>query len=173
MCPSRQNLLTVAPEQSTAEEKPRTETTTETVPTSIPEPSFVQISIAPSTTTQNTGASVFTTPPHVALPRWTGTGELLQGYCATPDYTMIDGPTAYWAPVVGCAGMKPDCCPFDIAPSTMAVAAALDTTLSTASPVPADTGKNRGFPSAISPAQSTLSICPADYRSIGDGCCPS
>ncbi|KAF2792591.1 hypothetical protein K505DRAFT_307414, partial [Melanomma pulvis-pyrius CBS 109.77] len=82
---------------------------------------------------------------------WTGSGKLLQGYCAQPDYTILDGPTAYWAPVLGCVNDKSDCCPFNV-------------------PVQTSGGANiAGFPSAV----ASLDRCPDDYHSIGNGCCPS
>ncbi|KAF2033729.1 hypothetical protein EK21DRAFT_58378, partial [Setomelanomma holmii] len=90
--------------------------------------------------------------------RWNGNGPILNGYYATPEYAIIDGPTAYWAPVIGCVRTKSDCCPYDISAPTLA-ARAVDS--------------NGGFPSAIVPAQAILSKCPNDYHSVGNGCCPS
>src|SRR6266566_5498944 len=50
---------------------------------------------------------------HTPVPRYSGSGDLLTGYCVTPDYTLVDGgATAYYAPFVGCDGDKLDCCPF-------------------------------------------------------------
>ncbi|KAH7380753.1 hypothetical protein BKA66DRAFT_129997 [Pyrenochaeta sp. MPI-SDFR-AT-0127] len=145
---------------------PGPEKTTETIPTSVPQPSLVSIVVAPRTSAEITGVSASITTSHIPLPKWTG-GALLQGYCATPDYTIIDGPTAYWAPVVGCVGGKADCCPFDIPPTVALEVAAVETGSASAG------GGERGFPSALSPVQATLSKCPDDYRSIGEGCCPS
>ncbi|KAF2727975.1 hypothetical protein EJ04DRAFT_396813, partial [Polyplosphaeria fusca] len=102
-------------------------------------------------------------------------GVLLQGYCATPEYTILDGPTAYWAPVVGCMGDRPDCCPFDIPVPTQVEALALSSgsaTTSTSGDNAPTGGSGDGFPSALSPAQATLDACPDDYHSIANGCCP-
>lgn len=87
---------------------------------------------------------------------------------------MIDGPTAYWAPVVGCVGGKPDCCPFDVVPSTVAVAAAaVQTGSMLAESLTAAASSDKEFPKALSSTQGILSVCPDDYHTIGDGCCPS
>ncbi|OCK88346.1 uncharacterized protein K441DRAFT_476469, partial [Cenococcum geophilum 1.58] len=91
---------------------------------------------------------------HSPVSKWSSSGNLMQGYCATPEYTILDGPTVYWAPVVGCVGGKSDCCPFSVPASTQAV------------------GASGGFPIAVDPAQATLDRCPDDYQSVGDGCCP-
>ena len=135
---------------------------------SVPDPSFVTISVAPRTSTQ-----IVTSRMPIA--RWTGTGALLQGYCVTADFTMIDGPTAYWVPVLGCANEKPDCCPFDIPPTVSAAqATAVETELASGGAgLASAAGSSYGFPSALSPVQATLSKCPDDYHSIDDACCPS
>ncbi|CAO2647825.1 Nn.00g087470.m01.CDS01 [Neocucurbitaria sp. VM-36] len=165
----------VVPEPSTEEQKPKTERSSVIIPTSVPQPSFVPVSVAPPISTGGDSTATSRSPPHIALASWTGTDALLRGYCATPDYTIIDGPTAYWAPVLGCVGDKPDCCPFDIPPSTLAIEAAAVETGSTSAPAAITTGSgsSRGFPSALSPVQATFSSCTDDYVSIAEGCCPS
>src|SRR5207247_431122 len=59
--------------------------------------------------------------PHSSIPSYSDTGPLLQGYCATAEYVLLDGPTAFWAPAVGCVGDKTDCCPYSVK-STASVA---------------------------------------------------
>ncbi|KAF2263703.1 hypothetical protein CC78DRAFT_568770 [Lojkania enalia] len=148
-------------------------------PSAVPKPSFVPISIAPHVPAQTTD-SISSSSTHSTLPRWSGSGNLLQGYCATPEYTILDGPTAYWAPVIGCIADRPDCCPFDVLVSTLGVSLAPQTvtvtmgaTMSPNSPAPSgDNGSGGGFPSALSPAQATLDSCPDDYHSVNGGCCP-
>ncbi|KAH8732367.1 hypothetical protein GQ44DRAFT_179935 [Phaeosphaeriaceae sp. PMI808] len=147
-------------------------TTAQSTPTSIPELSLVTIEVVRSTAGATpVGTDVFTTSSasRIPLARWNGNGALLNGYCATPEYTIIDGPTAYWAPVVGCVRSKADCCPFDLAAATATIAARQEAPVTAT--IAASSG-NGGFPNAISPAQATLSKCPSDYHSIGDGCCP-
>jgi hypothetical protein len=116
-------------------------------PTAIPDPSFIPVIVASQTTDFATSSSV----THVALPKWTGVGKIIQGYCAQQDYALLDGPLVYWAPVLGCVAGKPDCCPFDVATSTGVG------------------DHNAGFPSAV----AMLDRCPNDYHSIGSVCCPS
>ncbi|KAH7077795.1 hypothetical protein BKA63DRAFT_272211 [Paraphoma chrysanthemicola] len=147
--------------------------TVQSIPSSVPELSLVTVVVAAPTSSIPGNVDASTTPSasRIPLARWNGNGAILNGYCATPEYAIINGPTAYWAPVVGCVRSKSDCCPFDIAsPTAVGAAAAVDTG------VPAFGGasdSNGGFPSAVSPAQATLSKCPSDYHSIGNGCCPS
>jgi hypothetical protein len=143
--------------------------TSQSTPTSVPDISLVTVVVAPRTSSESTDVSVTPSASRIPLARWNGNGALLNGYCASLDYTIINGPTAYWAPVLGCIQNKADCCPFDIAPSTVAIAArAADTDTPNGA-----LGSNGGFPSAVSSAQATLSKCPSDYHSIGNGCCPS
>jgi hypothetical protein len=47
----------------------------------------------------------------------------LLGYCNAPQYVLLDGPTAYWAPMVGCNYDKADCCPYTVAQQTSAALA--------------------------------------------------
>lgn len=118
---------------------PTTPPTSPAVSTSVPDASVTTVPF------------VSTTPilTHSPIAAWTGSGNLLNGYCTTPDYILLTGPTVYWAPFVGCDQNKPDCCPFPV------VTAAANY------PVPQSTG------------QATLSHCPDDYQTVSNGCCPS
>ena len=89
-------------------------------------------------------------------------------------------PSSTDQPLTGCrqwvvVNDKPDCCPFDIPPSVVAIEATADETelASGEAGLASAAGSNYGFPSALSPAQATLSKCPDDYYSINNGCCPS
>ncbi|KAF2191438.1 hypothetical protein K469DRAFT_746771 [Zopfia rhizophila CBS 207.26] len=146
---------------------------------SVPQPSFVPVTIAPRVSALTTGAVSSISSTHAPVPKWSGSGNLLQGYCATPEYTILDGPTAYWAPVIGCVGGKNDCCPFDVVPTSQGATATVTVPQTVTIQVPVSgatlqpTGGSGGFPVALSPAQATLDKCPDDYHSIGEGCCPS
>jgi len=145
---------------------------------SIPKPSLVPITVAPRISAQTTDSSLSASSIHTPIPMWAGSGDLLREYCLTPEYTLLDGPTAYWAPVVGCVSNKPDCCPFPIPvmSSTATVTGSVPPAVtivapgSDASATPTTDGV---FPSAISPDQATLERCPDDYTSVSNGCCPS
>lgn len=122
-----------------------------------------------------------TTPSHSPIPTYTGSGQLLQGYCNTPNYILLDGPTAYWAPIVGCNNDKDDCCPFSVAKQTD-TAAATGTTVTVVSTVTVDVGPGgsvatytglNAYPIAVSANQATLQRCPNDYQTVSGGCCPS
>jgi hypothetical protein len=52
------------------------------------------------------------------IPLYSSQGDLLQGYCTTPEYVLLGRPTAYWAPVVGCVGGKSDCRPYAVQSAT-------------------------------------------------------
>lgn len=84
-----------------------------------------------------------------------GTGNLLVGTCATPEFTLVDTASAlYYAPFVGCVADRADCCPF---------------------PLPASTGRattDYDLPTARETAQATLAQCPSDYWTVSGGCCP-
>ncbi len=121
------------------------------------------------------------TPPHSSIPAYAGTGTLLQGYCTTPDFVLLDGPTAYWAPVVGCVNDKTDCCPYNVAKTADATATA--TTVFVVSTVTVNVGPGGttqtpysglvAYPIPATPDQATLAHCPDDYQSVSGGCCPS
>ena len=119
------------------------------------------------------------TPPHSTISSYTGSGDLLQGYCATPDYIILDGPTAYWAPVVGCVNGKTDCCPYSVAKTTLATVTTI-TVVSTITVVVGPGGvtqsayaNSQAYPLPVSANQLTLSYCPGDYQTVLGGCCPS
>ncbi|KAF2500079.1 hypothetical protein BU16DRAFT_613884 [Lophium mytilinum] len=114
-----------------------------------------------------TTATAYTSSSHSPIPPYTGSGNVLKGYCATPDYTLIDGgPTAYWAPVLGCVGDKTDCCAFSAAAMTAAP------TVQQTMQARQAGGASVGFPIPRS-GGAELDTCPDDYTSVGNGCCPS
>ena len=105
---------------------------------------------------------------------WSGTGSLLVGYCAIPEYTLVNaGATVFWAPVVGCQSDKPDCCP---SPSTdSAVSTFTSFAASTAPTITINIGSSPTSSGLPGPGgqSDALNECPDDYQSISDGCCPS
>jgi len=117
----------------------------------------VIVSSPVTTTTTGPGPSITTVPfasttptlTHSAIAAYAGSGDLLLGYCTTPDYILLTGPTTYWAPFIGCDQNKPDCCPF-----------------------PVVTGA-ANYPTPQATSQATLPHCPEDYQAISNGCCPS
>ncbi|KAH8678591.1 hypothetical protein BGZ60DRAFT_561624 [Tricladium varicosporioides] len=135
-------------------------------------------SVAPSTTFSSLASST-----HTPLPQYTGSGGLLRGYCATPLFTVIPGPTAdIYVGVVGCVNGKDDCCPFAVTSThapTDSSTTAISTTItlggvSTAtSTTLANIGQNQAFPTASSPQAATLDHCPDDYQTVINYCCPS
>lgn len=107
----------------------------------------------------------------------------MRGYCATPLFTVIPGPTAdIYVGVVGCVNGKDDCCPFAVA-STHGVADSSTTAISAtitlggvstaASTTLANIGQNQAFPTADSPQAAILDHCPDDYQTVVNYCCPS
>lgn len=135
-----------------------------TVPSLILEP----ITIGPPTPT----------PTHSPISSYTGQGSLLQGYCATPDYVLLDGPTAYWAPAVGCVGAKTDCCPYAVQQATAGTAVTVtvvSTTTVNVGPsgvIQQDYAGLEAYPIPVSANQATLAHCPDDYQPVSGGCCP-
>jgi hypothetical protein len=154
--------LTAAPSAAASTSSAQSENPT-------PGPSLV---LSPVSTTD----TPYSTPTHSPVPIWSGTGDLLQGYCVTPQYVLLDGPTAYWAPMVGCAGGKSDCCPYSVSSTS-------SPTVTVISTVTVDIGPSgttgpfvanpQGYPIAVNPSQATLARCPNDYVTISGGCCPS
>jgi hypothetical protein len=154
---------------STAPQSVAAQTTASLVPALILEP----ITTGPPTAA----------PTYSPLPSYSGKGDLLQDYCITPDYVLLDGPTAYWAPVVGCVGGKSDCCPYAVQSATSTSA----TTVYVVSTFTVDVGPSgetqapyagsyagfQAYPTPISSNQATLAHCPGDYVSVSGGCCPS
>lgn len=116
--------------------------------------------------------------PHTAVPTYSNTGDLLQGYCNTPEYVLLDGPTALWAPALGCVGDKTDCCPYAVK-STASIATITVVSTSTVTVSVDPSGANspyvgvQAYPTPASSNLATLAHCPDDYVSISGGCCPS
>jgi hypothetical protein len=116
--------------------------------------------------------------PHSSIPSYSDTGSLLRGYCATAEYVLLDGPTAFWAPAVGCVGDKTDCCPYSVK-STASVATITVVSASTVTVSVDPSGANspyagvQAYPTPASSNLATLAHCPDDYVSVLDGCCPS
>jgi hypothetical protein len=116
--------------------------------------------------------------PHSSIPPYSSSGALLQGYCSTADYVLLNGPTAYWAPAVGCVGSKTDCCPYAVrSTASLATITVVSTSTVTVSVDP--NGQNspyagvQAYPTPASSNQATLAHCPDDYQVVGGGCCPS
>lgn len=130
-------------------------------PAIVPAPQFQPVKIIPA-------ASIPPTPAHapIAIGTVASAATFLQGYCSELAYTIIDGPTAVWMPVVGCISAKSDCCP------TPPVSNAVGSEQSHAQD---DARKGAGqFLSSELPRQGTLTGCPRDYHTIdGTACCPS
>lgn len=84
---------------------------------------------------------------------------LLVGQCASAEYTLVDGgPTAYYAPFIGCHNNRQGCCPFKPISTEHAVVTAA---------VP-----QRAYPHPLDAQDATLDACPLDYYSISGSCCP-
>jgi hypothetical protein len=67
-------------------------------------------STLPASSTSTTSAFTPSAPaPTSSIPPWNGTGPLLVGYCATPEFSLVYGPqptAVYFIGVVGCVGEK-------------------------------------------------------------------
>ena len=147
-------------------------TTSAAQETSIPSLVLETISYGPPTTA----------PTYSPIPSYTGSGSLLQGYCNTPNYILLDGPTAYWAPIVGCNDDKVGCCPYSVAKQTDTTAG-IGTTVTVVRTVTVDVGPGstiqsvytglNAYPVAISADQASLQRCPDDYQTVSGGCCPT
>ncbi|KAH8648093.1 hypothetical protein BGZ60DRAFT_226620 [Tricladium varicosporioides] len=147
-------------------------TSTTTAPTIVI--SYVTPSVASATTTS-------TSSTHSAIPQYTAGGNLLVGYCATPYFTVIPGPTTdLFVGVVGCVGDKGDCCPFAVAsthantatstgPSFTTVTLGATTTSNSFGAI----NQNVAFPTALDAQAGVLDKCPGDYQLLGNQCCPS
>ncbi|KAF2679254.1 hypothetical protein K458DRAFT_490729 [Lentithecium fluviatile CBS 122367] len=149
-------------------------------PSIIPEPVYETVSVVPA-------SDLPPSPTHAPVPQYIGsTAKLLQGYCTEPAYTILDGPTAIWMPVVGCISSRTDCCP---TPTTDGGAA--DPTRTGQSGGSGGGGSGGGgsggggsggsgvaggaqFPRSMLPSQGALTGCPQDYHTVGGtACCPS
>ena len=145
--------------------------TTPTTPhaTAIPTPIFEPVSISI--------VSSLPTTTYPTQPVWTGTGPLLVGYCASPEYTLVNaGPTVWWAPVVGCHDDKPECCPSsltDTAVSTFTSFVASTASTITVTIEPSSQGLSPSQFGGSGGETAALDKCPADYQLVSGGCCPS
>ena len=139
--------------------------TVEVATTPVPSPILEPISTGPPTVP----------PTHSPVSSYNGQGDLLQGYCVTPNYVLLDGPTAFWAPIVGCGGDKTDCCPY-AAQTSLTTITVVSTVTVDVGPGGATDGPYAGpaaYPTPASANQATLAHCPSDYVSVSGGCCPS
>ncbi|PSN66445.1 hypothetical protein BS50DRAFT_622109 [Corynespora cassiicola Philippines] len=153
----------------------------EQTPVSIPEPVYETVSILPAD-------QIPAEPTRNPVAQYQGRSEtLLKGYCTEPAYTILDGPTAVWIPVVGCISSKPDCCPTQ---TTDGGSNPESTGDGSGNPGEnnqkpdgdgGDTGGGIGgqgqgaqFPISFMPTQGVLTGCPKDYHTVGGtACCPS
>jgi hypothetical protein len=98
--------------------------------------------------------------------------DLLRSYCATPLFSELLGPevtVVYFVGIVGCMDNKPDCCPYTVtinSTTTTITTATITTIVSSRS-------NQLDFPTPPAPDQETLPVCPGDYWTIGNVCCPS
>ncbi|KAF2728796.1 hypothetical protein EJ04DRAFT_590723 [Polyplosphaeria fusca] len=132
-------------------------------PATIPTPVYQSVTVVPADRIAQTSG-------HAQIPSYTSSAKLLNGYCETPAYTILDGPTAVWVPVIGCISSKSDCC---ITTTTSGSGPA--STDKNGKPVqdPAGNGGAGGFPISKFPDQGTITGCPKDYHTVGGtACCP-
>ncbi|KAH7138852.1 hypothetical protein B0J11DRAFT_563738 [Dendryphion nanum] len=131
----------------------------ESTPVSIPQPTFAPVNIVPA------AQIPATTTKQDPIPKYAGSAvALLTSYCTEPAYTLLDGPTALWVPVVGCISSKADCCPTPTAGANPAV---------TSNNGAGNVG-GAAFVIGQIPVQGTLTGCPSDYHTVGKtACCPS
>ena len=139
-------------------------------PTAIPKPSYQPVNVLPAD-------RVLQTMTYAPVPAYSGSGgqALLNGYCETPAYTILDGPTALWVPVVGCISSKSNCCPTPTAGSGAAPTnGGNDEKAPGTGPGGGGGGAAVDFPKSSFPAQGTITGCPKDYHTVGGtACCPS
>ncbi|KAH8725795.1 hypothetical protein GQ44DRAFT_203275 [Phaeosphaeriaceae sp. PMI808] len=140
-------------------------------PTAIPLPSLAPVTVAPFA--QNPP----TTTTYSSIPKYEGsTAKILQGYCTEPNFTILDGPTALWLPVIGCISSKAECCP-----TPMTEGAVPEPTQAKAESIQKPNGGAAGgraaFPISSLPSQGAVHGCPLDYHTVtatsGFACCPS
>lgn len=154
--------------------------------------------ILSSTISVSAAGFTLSTSTYSPLPPYTGSGDLLRGYCTTPFFTLIPGPTAdLYIGVVGCVNGKDDCCPFSVASThattpaettadTVTITGTVTTetfvtiTLGATSPnfistsgTVANIGQNQAFPTPSQASEATLNYCPDDYQTVSSVCCPS
>ncbi|KAK3934443.1 hypothetical protein QBC46DRAFT_237021, partial [Diplogelasinospora grovesii] len=140
------------------------------VMTQLPQPTTVQVELAPvNIVTPPAGAAVTQPPQQINPPTYSGAGQLLEGACTSTSYTLVDaGNLVYYAAVVGCGADRPQCCPWNVSTTTNAAAATGD---------PANrigvAGGPGNFPVPASGVAALLSKCPDDYYSVSGQCCPN
>ncbi|KAH7067443.1 hypothetical protein BKA63DRAFT_118059 [Paraphoma chrysanthemicola] len=148
-------------------------TSEEPTPSSIPSPSLAPVTVVP------VGQLPPPTTTYSSIPQYTtSSAKILQGHCADPNYTILDGPTAYWVPVVGCISSKAECCP---TPMTSGEAPAPTNTKqddqNNKKPNGGAGGGRAAFPISSMPSQGQIKGCPQDYHTVtaanGTACCPS
>jgi hypothetical protein len=109
-------------------------------------------------------ASAQAANPVLSVPTKTYTGQaLLTASCVVPQYTFLpqaDGDYIV-APLVGCDGQNPGCCP------SLALSSAAASVTQSIVPL---TAVNSAMVAAINAAP--LTYCPADYTSTSGNCCP-
>ncbi len=139
-----------------------------TIAAAVPSPVLVPITTGPPAAPT----------PHSSVPPYSDTGSLLKGYCASAEYVLLDGPTVFWAPAVGCVGDKTDCCPYSVESTASIATITIDST-STVTVSVDPSGANspyagvQAYPTPASSNLAMLAHCPDDYVSVSGGCCPS
>lgn len=162
---------TEAPASSSDEDKKPSETET---PPFFPPVSLVTVDVVPASKLPTTTTS------HSSIASYEGPSAIiLKGYCTEPGYTILDGPTALWVPVIGCISSKAECCPTPTADGGANIAPT-ENKKEDASRAPSAAAGGPGsaaFPISSLPSQGLLTGCPKDYHtvkaSIGAACCPS
>jgi len=94
---------------------------------------------------------------------------------------LLNGPIAYWAPIVGFAGWKADCCPYTVQSATSATTVYVVSTVTvdvgpsgkTQAPFASSYTSLQAYPTPMCPNQATLAHCLNNYISVLGGCCPS
>jgi hypothetical protein len=162
--------------------------TTSAFTPSAPAPTPAQTPFNVSLVAPSTAATFFTSTisssTYSSIPSWNGYGDLLVGYCATPEFSLVYGPqttAVYFIGVVGCIGDKPDCCPFQVSSTTSTVTttvtktvgASLTTTVTQTAGAGSSITNQFLFPIAASSSQITLPRCPEDYETVSSVRCPS
>jgi hypothetical protein len=123
------------------------------------------VSVAPlQVVVAGASASAQAANPVLAVPSKTYTGQaLLTASCVVPQYTFLPQANGDYvvAPLVGCNGGNPGCCP------SLALSSAAASVTQSVVPL---TAANSAMVAAINAAP--LTYCPADYTSTSGNCCP-
>ncbi|KAF1999847.1 hypothetical protein P154DRAFT_210264 [Amniculicola lignicola CBS 123094] len=149
-------------------------------PSSIPQPVYTTVNVVPAAEVEATKTSHAPIPQYPTAPG-SAAAPILKGYCTEPAYTILDGPTALWVPVVGCISSKADCCPTSTGgsgASPTGPAQGVNEKKADESAGGSNAAENGGaaatFPISSFPGQGTLTGCPKDYHTVGGtACCPS